>query len=161
MNRLLQAIQAFADIAAGPFRRREREAVGESQGLYRQLMEILPDAVSIHADSRIVDANASAAKLFGYSTAPELLGKDLLDFVPEEDRKGFADRNPSVGDGAARPLESRIVRPDGETRAVESIMALTQYQGKPATIVVQRDVTESRLQQDQLVQSKKMEAVGQ
>jgi signal transduction histidine kinase/CheY-like chemotaxis protein len=89
------------------------------------------------------------------------LGKNFLDFVPEEDRKGFTDRNLSLGDGATRPLESRIVRSDGEIRAVESIMSPTQFQGKPATIVVQRDVTESRRQQDHLVQSQKMEAVGQ
>jgi len=157
---MLQAIKALSGTSTVSLRQHREEAFQESEDRHRLLLEMLPDAVYVHADSKIVEANQSAAKLFGYSAKAELLGKNVLDLVHEEDQEAFTNRGQDVGDEPALPVESRIVRSDGEIRTVESIVALTRRQGRQATIVVQRDVTEGRHLQDQLVQSQKMEAVG-
>ena len=131
-----------------------------SQDRHQLLLELLPDAVFIHADSKIVEANPSAATLFGHSSAAELLGKPVMDFVPKEDHEAFMNRARYIGNEPTSAFESRVLRSDGEIRAVESITAPTFYRGRPATLVVHRDVSEGRRLQDQLVQSQKMEAVG-
>lgn len=150
----------FTKAITGQLRRKRREAFQESEDRHRLLLGLLPDAVFIHADSKIVEANPSAAALFGHSTAAALLGMRVLDYVPEEDREASTNRVLGIGDEPPSAFESRIVRADGEIRAVESIVAPTSYRGRPATLVVHRDVTEGRRLHDQLVQSQKMEAVG-
>ena len=156
MNRMLQ----FTKAITGTLLQHGQGAFKEGEYRHRLLLELLSDVVFIHADLQIVEANPSAATLFGYSTTAELLGKPVLDLVPKEDHEAFMNRVLDLGDQPTSAFESRIVRADGEIRAVESIVAPTLYRGRPATLVVHRDVTESKRLQDQLVQSEKMEAVG-
>jgi len=49
-------------------RRRRRQALRQSPPVFRELMELAPDAVVVgDADHRITDVNPAACSLYGYS----------------------------------------------------------------------------------------------
>jgi PAS domain S-box-containing protein len=65
-------------------RSRSEEALRESQTAFRELLELVPDAVVVaDADHRITDVNTALCKLNGYSRE-EVIGKTFEDFEPEE-----------------------------------------------------------------------------
>ena len=64
------------------------QALHDSEQLYRSLGEALPMGVfRIDRERRIVYANRYMARAQGFSDARELIGRDLLDFVPMHARE--------------------------------------------------------------------------
>jgi PAS domain S-box-containing protein len=128
-------------------RKRVEEALRESEEQYRRIVNLSPDAVTIHQDGRWVFANPAAARILGVEESSQLVGTSLLDFMhPDvhEEVRGrwkqlYEDKQP------VDAAELKMVRPDGavvylETRAVHVV-----WQGRPAAQVVARDVTERKL----------------
>jgi two-component system, LuxR family, sensor kinase FixL len=67
-------------------KKRNEERLRESEESYRVIAETASDAIlTIDEESRIVFANASVGRIFGYSPA-ELLGQDLTVLMPERMR---------------------------------------------------------------------------
>src|SRR5262249_32031393 len=54
----------------------------ESEARYRQLAEISPNPVFIHAEGYVVYVNAAAMTFFGARSAEELIGKPVRNLVP-------------------------------------------------------------------------------
>jgi PAS domain S-box-containing protein len=61
---------------------RADDALRESEDRYRKLVGISLDAVFLHRDGRILYANPAAVRLLGASSFDEIIGKNILDFVP-------------------------------------------------------------------------------
>jgi diguanylate cyclase (GGDEF)-like protein/PAS domain S-box-containing protein len=126
--------------------KRAETALRESEERYRRLVELCPDPILVHCDGNIVYANPATIELAGATTADELLGRPVLDFVPVELQAGVVERTRSVietGDGSGL-TESRLLRIDGELIHVESTSIPITYEGRPAVQAVLRDVTERR-----------------
>ena len=64
-------------------------AIAES---YRKLVEQSPDAVLVHRQGKILFANKACVSLFGASSAGELLGRQMFDFVHPDDREAVRKR---------------------------------------------------------------------
>lgn len=84
-------------------RKLAEQAVHESEERYRGLVELSPDAILINRNNRFAFANPAALRLFGASSAEQLLGKSPFDlFHPDYHETIRA--NPSVTGGtASRP----------------------------------------------------------
>ncbi len=54
----------------------------ETNERYRRLVELSPDGIFISQDTRIVFVNPAAVRLFGASTAEQVLGRSPFDIVP-------------------------------------------------------------------------------
>ncbi len=93
---------------------------------YHALLECLPTPVcSLDANHRFVFANWAAADVFEVK-ARSLLGRSLEEFVSDEDWTSILERTSDLKQGATRPYDVRIIRPDGTTRGV-SIHAALRY----------------------------------
>ena len=127
-------------------RKRAEEALRESEYKYRQIVELSPDAVTIHEDGKWVFANPAAARLLGVEQPSQLIGRSLLDFMHpdmhEQARQRwkrlYEDRQP------VSPVEQTMIKPDGSIVYLETSGAPVVWQGRPAAQAIARDVTESK-----------------
>ena len=126
--------------------KRIRQAVEKHwvEGLYRNVLENCRDGVIIVEGTWIVFANQAMADLVGVSSAGELLGTDVLDWVVERDRR----RLQSIASSRQRceshpsPYEVTFQRPDGEHRVLDIASSPINYKGRPASLGIVRDVSE-------------------
>ncbi len=118
----------------------------ESQERYRMLTEMLPEAVVVHADGKVVYVNPAGLKLFGADDAATWADVDVMERVhpafralaAERIRLSYEDREP------ADRLEEVFLRIDGTPFDVETTTAPILYRGNPATVTVITDVTERK-----------------
>lgn len=69
-------------------RKRIEEAVAESEQRYRTLFEAAPvGIIKIGLDGCVTSANPEQARLYGYDSAEELIGRPAILFVAERDRE--------------------------------------------------------------------------
>jgi PAS domain S-box-containing protein len=136
-------------------------ALRTSREELRQLVERLPDGVMLHRGGTITWTNAAMRTLMGVERADQVVGRSILDFVPDQDR-------PSLFPAIAQPArvdeggtEYRLLRADGQLRRViASTVPNIELDGAPARLVVLRDVTEQYRMQEQLALGDRMASLG-
>lgn len=132
----------FEDITA---RRQDEARLRESEGRYRTLVEIAPDAVILHRNGRILYANPAAVHLLGASHPDEILEKNLLAQVKPQ----YLDTvrrmiNKDLKGLPTPPLEMEMVRLDGTPITIEGRGVRTFLDGEPAIQVTMRDITRKK-----------------
>jgi PAS domain S-box-containing protein len=142
----LDTLQALADHCGGALGRiRAQEALNESEANYRLLVESSPDAKFVHSEGRFVYANPAALKLLRAADPQQLLGRNVLDIVPPENRAFIRQRIQwAVAGEMFSVLEQKILRLDGTTIDVEARGVPFTHQGKPAVQVIMRDIWERK-----------------
>ena len=68
------------------------EALRESEQRYRQLVEVSPEAIVVQSEGKFVYVNPAAVRLWGASSADDLLGKSVLDVVHPDYRDLVSER---------------------------------------------------------------------
>ena len=127
-------------------RKRAEAALIESKEQYRRIVELSPDAVTIHQEGRWVFTNSATARILGVEEPSQLVGRSLLDFmdpnvhdqVKARWKVLYEDKQP------AQTAELKMVRPDGTIVYLETRAVPVTWQGQPAAQVVARDVTERK-----------------
>lgn len=119
----------------------------ESEGRYRQLLELSPDAILVHDRGVFLYANKATATFFGADSMDHLLGHAVDEFIADSSRKRVRDLIREVeGQQHTRRIEvDGIVLATGRTVDVEISSAPVTWNGKPARQVVVHDVTERGL----------------
>lgn len=118
------------------------QALLESEQRYKNLVELSPDAILVHAEGKYLFANPAAAELFGAGSPEEILGRNVLDLVPLEQRQAVADRIAATyGGTVTRFEEARVLRFDGQPVEVEVTASQIQFGGKAAIQITLRDIT--------------------
>jgi PAS domain S-box-containing protein len=129
----------------------------ESESRYRALFEAAPDAIILAAaeSGRVLDASPAALRLLATSRE-KLLTLHLWEVHPS----GLADTIEELfGDWVQRfesgeqvdPVESTILRSDGQEVPVEIRVRLVQIQGRLAILNVYRDITVRKQHEDALL----------
>lgn len=121
-------------------------ALKESEERYRKLIELLPDAVHIKQDGRMVYSNEAGARLLGVEKPEQLLGRLSTDFTHPDFQKISKERGDRIiAIGENVPLaESKALTIDGRAVDVEVASAAIDYNGKPSILSVLRDITERK-----------------
>jgi len=119
---------------------------------HRQLVELIPDAVIIHLDGKMVFANKAAVKLVGAKDEEDLLGRDVLEFVCTEmvDLAKSRMRANLVEKKATPLIEEKLRRLDGSIFYAEVAAIPYNYEGKAAAQVVVRDITARKKMEKEL-----------
>jgi two-component system cell cycle sensor histidine kinase/response regulator CckA len=159
---------SFLDITE---KRLAEEAIRESEQKYRTLVENMQDTI-YHSDlaGNITFASPSGARLLGYDSVQELIGKNIArDFYNNPaDRAIFL--NKLKTDGRIRNYEVTLKRKDGTPVSVSTNSQLfCDINGNVLGVegifsdMTQRKLVEEERQrlQEQLLQSQKMDAIGQ
>ena len=125
---------AGKDITA---QRHAEEALEVGDRQYHALVECLPTPVcSLDTNYRFVFANWAAADVFEVK-AKGLLGRSLEEFVSDEDWTSILERTSDLRQGATRPYDIAVIRPDGTTRSVSIHAALRHdIDGNPLGVVM-------------------------
>ncbi|HEX8794449.1 MAG TPA: ATP-binding protein [Polyangiaceae bacterium] len=138
-------------------------ALRSSRHELQQLLEHLPDGVVIHRGGVICWSNAALARIFGLRRAEEAIGRQLLDFVPVEDREALLVemRRAAASEVDPSSREYRVQRADGTLRRVQSgTTQIVDYQGAQARLVVLRDVTEQHRMREQAAIADRFASIG-
>ncbi|WP_043600919.1 PAS domain S-box protein [Solidesulfovibrio magneticus] len=119
-------------------------ALARSEERLRQLVESAPDAIIVQCEGKFASVNAAAARLFGAARPEALIGQDILPMIHPDSRETVRHRIRSVNEGrSSQPLvELRYQRLDGSSVPVEAVAVPFEHQGKPASLVFTRDITE-------------------
>ena len=126
--------------------RKAEKALRESEENFRALAENAIDAILIATDhGRHVYANQRAAEIAGYSTT-ELLNITIKDLAHPDEYKMIIDRYKRRlgGEDMPKQYETKITRKDGNIIPIEISGAKTLWHGKPADMVIFRDITERK-----------------
>ena len=143
-------------------RRKDEQALQESEAKYRSVVENSLVAVYIVQGGIFRFVNAPFCSLFGYST-PEIVDTmALLDIVHPDDRErvsGKTGRITPPGPGYAG-YEFRAVRKDGKVITVKTMESPLLYNGAAASTGILMDITREQTLEAQLRQAQKVEAIG-
>jgi two-component system cell cycle sensor histidine kinase/response regulator CckA len=143
-------------------RKRFEEALQESETSFRLLFASNPHPMWVfdRQTLRFLEVNDAALAHYGYSHE-EFLAMRLTDIHPSEDMGVLTEslHQPVEADSDRRLRPWRHRLKDGRVIQVE--VATHAFEGRPDVLVVAHDVTERQFLQAQLLQSQKMEAIGQ
>ncbi len=138
--------------------RRDRRALAESEDRYRRLVELSPDMVMVQADGRFVFANATAARMLGAARPEDLIGRSLGEVIasplPDGALTCCETNRPCQGD-------PRVLRRlDGKLIDVLAASAAISFAGRPACMLVFRDVTEQKRTSASLAEAQRIARIG-
>lgn len=119
-------------------------ALHSSEERYRRLIELSPFGILVQCQGYCRFVNASTIKMFGASSAEQLLGQPLLDFIHPDSTAIVLERLQRRTEGLAAP-ESTVVhyrRLDGSYSWVEFTSVAYQYEGQSGSLVLLNDISE-------------------
>ncbi|WP_432665945.1 PAS domain-containing sensor histidine kinase [Wukongibacter baidiensis] len=118
----------------------------ETEERYRKLVELLPDAVHVKYNGKIVFSNEAGAKLLGYDYKEKIIGRYDKEFThPDYQKISIKRGNIMRKEKSSAPaLEQKVVRADGQIIDVEVASAPIKFNGDCAILSVIRDITERK-----------------
>ncbi len=125
-------------------RMESESALRESEERYRQIVELSPDAITIHQEGRWVFANSAAARILNVADPAQLVGRSLLEFMHPEIHQQvkarwkqlYEDKQP------VNAADLKMMNPDGTIVHLDTRAIPIDWEGRPAAQVIARDVTE-------------------
>jgi PAS domain S-box-containing protein len=160
------AVGAFIDITQ---RKRDEEALRQSEERFRLVVEGAPLGMCIQTDGLIRYLNPAAMKMFGAQSPGQVVGQNFYDRIHPECHASVEQRVRSVmEDRVPIPFaEHKYLHLDGTEFDVESTGIAFDFEARPGLIVFFREITDRKREEDnrrglehQLRQAQKMEAVG-
>lgn len=116
-------------------------ALRESEDRYQSIVNLSPDGILVCAGGRFTFANPAAVALLGAESPEEIVGKELMDLVPPEQREVFDQFiDQAKNCRLVSPLETLFTRLDGRLAEVEIAGAMVESEGGFVTQLVVRDI---------------------
>ncbi|HEX4962134.1 MAG TPA: ATP-binding protein [Thermoanaerobaculia bacterium] len=115
---------------------------------YRRIFENAHDPILVFrpGDEVVLNVNRRACEVYGFSRE-ELIGKSLID-ISENVSRGRDQVAQTLEEGVFHNFESVQYRKDGSRMYLEINASAIEYEGQPAILSVNRDVTERRKAED-------------
>jgi len=137
------------------------ESMRRSEWNFRQLIERSPTAMLVQRDGVYVYVNPAFAMLLGHDSPADLIGTQVLDDVHPDDRDRIRERmQRALAPAGTPPAEVRVLRRDGRVLVLEMEGMLVDFDGKPSTLAIGRDITERREMFERMALADRMLTVG-
>ena len=128
-----------------------------TEAKYRTMIERVNDAILVLQDGKVVYRNPALEKMLGHT--PEdtqaAAGRSFLDFVAPEDRPRIQEyyQRRLRGEPVPDQYELTIISLKGHRVMVEVKSSGIEYEGRPASLVVERDITARKQTEAQLART--------
>jgi len=126
----------------------------ESEQKYKRLFQLSPDGVGYHVGGKIGFINDAGIKILGAKSFEEIFGKYLLDFVHPFDKDFVFEKTKNRPKDRPLYIEARIVTLDSQTKYVDIVSTPFLLGGVNAVQFILRDITEKKLNELNLIESK-------
>jgi PAS domain S-box-containing protein len=135
-------------------RKQTEEALRESEEKYRSLVERANDGICIIQDKIVKYANLRQAEMWG-GAVEELINTPFINYIhPDELPKILDNYNRRMAGEPVSPIyEAALRRKDGSKAYAELNVGVVNYLGKPAELVITRDLTERKKAEEALRES--------
>ena len=137
-----------------------KEAFQQSEMRYRTLFYESREAKSLAKNGKIIEVNGKWLELHGFDNEKEVVGRDVLRFIYEEDRKILEDRRRRWPEKLEAVYELRDVRRDGSTIDVEVYSSRISIEGEDAILATIHDISDRKRLEEQTRKMRKMEAMS-
>lgn len=136
-------------------------ALKESELKYKTLVEEINDGYFVVQKGIVVFANPAFAQMHGYASS-EVIGKEFHTFIDPSIREKL------VGDyhkilekwGSPRVLEYLRLTRDGKSFPTEILAKVTEYDNKPSSIGICRDITARVMMEQKVRETERMAYIG-
>jgi len=137
-----------------------KEAFEQSEMRYRTLFYESREARSLAKNGKIVEVNGKWLELHGFEDPKEVVGRDVLQFIYEEDRKILEGRRRRWPKNLEAVYELRDVRRDGSAIDVEVYSSRISIGGEDAILATIHDISDRKRLEEQTRKMRKMEAMA-
>jgi PAS domain S-box-containing protein len=136
-------------------RKRNEEALRESEEKYRTLVEQATDGVAIAQDGLLKFANRALAELLGYDDASEIIGKEFDPLIGPGFKEMVAEKHRRTMAGEAVPgiFEIAVLDREGKEIPVEINAGVVTFEGRPAAMALVRDIADRKRAEQALARS--------
>jgi len=138
------------------------EELLESEKRYSILVEEASDGVVMIQDGKAVFANKKGAEIIGYSKN-EIIGLPFEKVVDEKYLQLATEGYMRLmqGETVSSMAELELIAKTGERVPIEASSALIHYQGRPADLVIIRDIRERKRMEEQRLKLERLAAIGE
>ncbi|MDA0786101.1 MAG: PAS domain S-box protein, partial [Proteobacteria bacterium] len=120
----------------------------------RDIATLVPDALYIHREGKILWANPASVEMFGAQSLTDFIGRMAWDLIVPDDLPRILDIHNKLGDASlSSPIFARRQRLCGEEFPSEGRGAEIVWEDEPATLMVVRDLSEHERTASALVES--------
>ena len=158
-GRVFRIVEHWRDITE---LKQSQASLVESEEKYRLLVENANEGIFIYQDNQFRFSNRKAvemARKLGISN----LRRSLIEYIHEEDRGKDPDYFTSRLNGEdAKPhaISFRVLDQDNEITWVELNTVNINWKGKPGTLNLVRDITQSKMLEHRFQEAQRMESLG-
>ena len=148
-NGRVEILGVARDISA---RKLAEQKLQKSEEKYRLLIKNAFESIVVVQDGMLKCCNPKSTELSGYSKE-ELLSIPFVEFIHPEDRELVVGqhRKRIHGEEAETRYQYRVLCKDKSLRWVEMNSVLIEWQGKPATLNFQTDITKRKQSEDAIL----------
>ncbi len=132
-------------------RKRMEEQLRESENTHRSMIDQANDGICVVQDNVIKMCNRRASEFWGDSIE-NMMGKVFTDFIHPDVRSDVIDRyhRRIAGEKLPSIYETVLMRKDGGIFSAEVNGSIISYKGKPADLVIIRDISDRKKAEDVL-----------
>ncbi len=122
------------------------------EGRYRNILDSALDSVFVIHRSTYVYVNKQGAKLLGYDSPEDIIGKNMYAHTHEDDHEVVRERGRARrrGEEVLSRYELKLIRLNGEVFPAEVNVSYIEYDGKACSLSYVRDITERKRYEDRL-----------
>jgi diguanylate cyclase (GGDEF)-like protein/PAS domain S-box-containing protein len=147
-NRVVRMFGTVQDVTDA---RLAESSLREAEERYRKVVELSPDAILVQQDGVFVFANGAAMTLLGASSASQIVGRPLADFLHADFHALKQERIARLQEGETfSSLDEKFIRLDGTSVDVEVNSSPFLNRSRRASLFIMRDITERKKTAEQL-----------
>jgi PAS domain S-box-containing protein len=142
--------------------KKAEEALRKSEEKYRNLVVNMNHIIfAIDMQGKVTYVNPAVESITGY-TPLDVIGREITDFIPQEDLPFVSEKYQKILSGPTEPIEHKILTRSGDIRFASTYGYPIYEEDKIIGIQgIITDTTETKLLQDQIIRSKQLAATGQ
>jgi two-component system sensor histidine kinase/response regulator len=133
-------------------RKRAEKKLRESEEKYRTTIESSNDGIAILQDDKHIYVNSSFARIHGYGSSEEVVGKVSSDLIHPDEIERIKKRGERrlKGEIGSERYEHKGIKKNGEEIFVEVSVTKIMHNGRPATLIFTRDITDRKESEKEL-----------